>query len=87
MPDSDPEKLRLATGEELLFALGFALRFGGRKRVHQADGLVARIAVARLVEHIRKSRCVVMVKSPAPGHGMEMARPRALEDDVESPER
>jgi hypothetical protein len=86
MPEPDPEKLRLATDEELTFALGFALQFEGRKRVHQADGLAARIAAARLVRHLRRSRFVVMVKPPLAGHGMEMARPRALEDDGQGPE-
>ena len=86
MPDPDPEKLRPATDEELAFALGFALQFEGRKRVHQADGMVARIAAARLVKHLRRSRFVVMVKPPLAGHGMEMARPRALKDDGEGPD-
>ena len=32
-----PERLTLADREDLASALAFALRFGGRKRVHNAD--------------------------------------------------
>src|ERR1700681_2362116 len=87
MSDLDPERLRPATDDELIFALGFALQFEGRKRVHQADGLAARIAAERLVRHLRKSRFVVMMKPPAPGHGMEVARVPTPEDDGLHPQR
>jgi hypothetical protein len=81
MSDPDPERLRPATDDELAFALGFALQFDGRKRVHHADSLNAKIAAERLVRHLHKSRFVVMVKPPESAHGMEMARTKTPEDD------
>ncbi|MBV9748941.1 MAG: hypothetical protein JO157_09005 [Acetobacteraceae bacterium] len=66
MPDHDDEKLRPATREELVDSLVFALRFSGRKRVHDADDAMARIAAERLAEHLRLSGFVVMKKPPLP---------------------
>ena len=67
MPDN-PENLTPADMEELVQSLAFALQYDGRRRTHDADRLVARVAAARLVEHLRKSRYVILKRPPAPPH-------------------
>jgi hypothetical protein len=47
MPDTP--HLRPATSGEIADALSFALRYQGRKRVHQADDMMARITAERLI--------------------------------------
>ena len=47
MPDPD-EKLAPADPDDLAAALAFALRFEGRKRQHDADEYMARIAANAL---------------------------------------
>jgi hypothetical protein len=64
MPDET--QLRPATVEDIAEALAFALRFDGRKRVHQADEFMAQITAQRLVEHLERSGFVLMHKPPAP---------------------
>jgi len=54
MPD-DPKTLCRATAEDVADALAFALRFQGRKRVHNADELMSAIVAKRLVEHLERS--------------------------------
>jgi hypothetical protein len=66
MPDTP--NLRPATRDELTQSLVFALRFNGRKRVHDADETMARIIAERLVEHLERSGYVVMQGPPAPNH-------------------
>ena len=61
------ENLTLATSEELALALSFALRFRGRKRLHNGDELMAGIVAERLVEHLEGSGFVVMKKPPIVG--------------------
>ncbi len=61
---SDPTRLRPATAEEIAQTLSFALRYEGRKRVHHADDVMARITAERLVRHLERSGFVVM-KKPA----------------------
>jgi hypothetical protein len=58
-----------ATRAELTQSLSFALRFNGRKRVHDADEIMARITAERLVEHLERSGYVVMHKPPLGPHG------------------
>ena len=48
-------KLTPADPRELADALAFALRFQGRKRVHNADEIMAEIVARRLVEHLRNA--------------------------------
>ena len=62
MPDVD--KLTPADPSDLASALAFALRFHGRKRVHNADELMAEIVARRLIEHLERAGFVVM-KRPA----------------------
>jgi hypothetical protein len=63
----DRDKLSPATAEDVAEALAFALRFQGRKRVHNADELMSSIAAKRLVEHLERCGFVVMKKPPIGG--------------------
>ena len=63
-----PDDLRPATTDELAQALAFALRFQGRKRVHQGDELMANITAERLIRHLEQSGFVVMKKPPLKAH-------------------
>jgi hypothetical protein len=63
---SDPSTLRPADPANLVEALFFALRYDGRKRVHHADSIMARIVAERLVQHLERAGYVVMRK---PGGG------------------
>ncbi len=64
MPDD--AQLRPATAQEIADSLSFALRYDGRKRVHQADEFMARITAERLVQHLERSGFVLMKQPPAP---------------------
>jgi uncharacterized protein (DUF433 family) len=64
MPDAD---LTPATAEDLADALAFALRYSGRKRVHDAGEMMAAIVAKRLVEHLERSGFVVMKKPQIAG--------------------
>ena len=48
--------------------IAFALRYRGKKRVHQADEYMAQIAAERIVEHLERARFVVMRKPALGGH-------------------
>jgi hypothetical protein len=50
MPD---DKLTPADPDDLTAALAFALRYAGRRRVHNADEIMSEIVAKRLVEHLR----------------------------------
>ena len=65
---SDPtDALTPATAEDVASALAFALRFSGRKRVHNADELMSSIVAKRLAEHLERSGFVVMKRPPIGG--------------------
>ncbi len=66
MPDT-PERLTPADPRDLAAALAFALRFQGRKRVHNADEIMAEIVAKRLVEHLERAGFVVMKRAPTVG--------------------
>ena len=66
MPDQH-DALSPATPEDVADALAFALRFQGRKRIHDADELMSAIVAKRLVEHLERSGFVVMKKPPSAG--------------------
>jgi hypothetical protein len=57
---SATSQLRPATMDEITETLAFALRYEGRKRVHHADNLMARITADRLVRHLTASGFVLM---------------------------
>lgn len=66
MPDTPP--LQPAQPDEIADALAFALQNDGRRRVHQADSFICRIAAERLVKHLERCGFVVMKRPPAPMH-------------------
>jgi len=57
---SDVPPLQPASAAEIAEALSFALRYEGRRRVHQADALMARITADRLVQNLTRSGFVLM---------------------------
>ena len=65
MPNADT--LTPADPSDLAAALAFALRYQGRKRVHNADEIMAEIIARRLVEHLARAGFVVMRKPPEIG--------------------
>jgi hypothetical protein len=67
MPDS-VDKLTPPEPRDLADAIAFALRFEGRKRVHQADEYMAATAAERVVRHLERAGFVVMKKPPLGGH-------------------
>ena len=67
MPDD--EKLTPADPQDLADAIAFALNFSGRKRVHDADAFMARMAADRIVRHLEQARYVVMKRPPSVGGG------------------
>jgi hypothetical protein len=67
MPDD--EKLTLADPKDIADAIAFALRFSGRKHVHDVDAFMSNIAADRIVRHLENAGYVVMKKPPALGGG------------------
>ena len=65
MPDA--EKLTPADPSDLAAALSFGLRYQGRKRVHNADEIMAEIVARRLVEHLDRAGFVIMKRPPEIG--------------------
>lgn len=65
MPDAD--RLTPADPRDLADTLAFALRYSGRRRVHDASEMMAAIVAKRLVEHLERSGFVVMKKPPVVG--------------------
>jgi len=57
--------LRPATPRDLQEALAFALRFEGRKRIHDADEMMSQITAERLVRHLDRCGFVLMRRPPA----------------------
>jgi hypothetical protein len=70
---SDADRLTPASPEDLAGALAFALRYSGRKLVHNAGEMMAAIVAKRLVEHLKRSGFVVM-KRPPIGGGAALGR-------------
>ena len=60
----DPDAFATADPSDLASALAYALRFHGRKRIHDADEIMAEIVAKRLVEHLDRAGFVIM-KRPA----------------------
>ncbi len=65
--DRPADNLKPVTPDDLVDSLVFALRFSGRKRVHNSDEIMAGIVAKRLVEHLERSGFVIMKKPPAAG--------------------
>jgi hypothetical protein len=66
MTESAPG-LTPADPTDLANVLAYALRFQGRKRVHNADEIMAEIVAKRLVDHLERAGFVVMKKPPEIG--------------------
>ena len=66
MPDPGPP-LTPATPDDLVSALAFALRFQGRRRVHDADEIMAEIVAKRLAAHLERAGFIVMKRRPEVG--------------------
>ncbi len=80
---TDPDPLRPANPDDVIEAISHALRHdGGRRRVHHADGIMARVTADLLVRHllagdyviIKKGRAVALTTSNMP----TPHRPRSL---------
>ncbi len=61
---TDPAKKLTRRPSDLAATLAYALRYQGRKRVHNADEIMAEIVAKRLVEHLERAGFFVM-KPPA----------------------
>jgi len=57
--------LRPADPAEVADALAYALRYDGKRRVHHADGVMARITAERLIRHLERAGFVLMRSEPA----------------------
>ena len=57
--------LKPASAAELEESLSFALRYAGKRRMHHADHVMARVTAERLVLHLRQSGFVVLKRSSA----------------------
>ena len=60
MTDDDKRDLRPATAAEVEESLSFGLRYAGKRRVHTADDVMARVTAERLVAHLERSGFVLM---------------------------
>jgi hypothetical protein len=78
----DAPRLRPAPPDEIADALSFAPRYHGRKRVHHADDMMARITAERLVQHLEASGLVVMKGQPAPAPTTANMPPPGVETSV-----
>jgi len=65
MTDDDKRTLHPATAAELEDTLSFALRYAGRRRVHTADDVMARVTAERLVQHLERSGYVHVMRNIA----------------------
>jgi len=63
----DADELTPADPEDLASALALALRYSGRKRVHDAEALMSEIVAKRLVEYLDRAGFVVMKRPPEIG--------------------
>lgn len=68
MPIPDDNPLRLADAADIADALMHALRYDGRRRVHDADELMARLVAERLVAHLERCGFVLCRRPDAPAH-------------------
>jgi hypothetical protein len=78
-PD-DAASLTPADPDELRKALAFALKFNGRKRNHQADGMAADITADHLAKQLEIGGYVVMKKPETPATPSNYAPSLPLKD-------
>ncbi len=65
MTDADKRDLMPATAAEVEESLSFGLRYAGKRRVHTADDVMARVTAERLVAHLERSGYVLMRRPAA----------------------
>ena len=70
---TDRPPLLPATEAEVLQSIGFALQHKGKRAFKNADGFMAEIAAAHLLEHLQASGFVLMKRPPAAAHGAPAA--------------
>jgi hypothetical protein len=63
----ESDKLIPADPKDLADVLALALRFQGRRRIHDADVFMSEIVAKRLVRHLEQSGFVVMKRPPSAG--------------------
>jgi hypothetical protein len=61
------DELKPASADDVADALAFALRYSGRKSVHDSAEIMAAIVAKRLVEHLERCGFVLMRKPPELG--------------------
>ncbi|XAO72448.1 MAG: hypothetical protein AAYR33_08945 [Acetobacteraceae bacterium] len=69
------DSLTSASPEDIGSALMHALRFDARRRIHNADELMARLVAVRLVAHLQRCGFVIYTRIPAPPHGRIPVQP------------
>jgi hypothetical protein len=69
-----PDALTPADPADLTAAFAFAVRYAGRKRVHNADEIMAEIVAKRLVEHLHRAGFVVMRRAHDPFGGATLGQ-------------
>ena len=67
------DDLKPAIPEDVADALAFALRYSGRKRVHDSAEIMAAIVAKQLVEHLDRCGFVLVRKPPEQG-GAQIGR-------------
>ncbi len=65
MTDADKRDLIPATAAEVEESLSFGLRYAGKRRVHTADDVMARVTAERLVAHLERSGYVHVMRNIA----------------------
>jgi hypothetical protein len=65
---TNPDQLKVAMPVHVAQVVAHALLHDGRRRVRDADAVVARIVAERLVEHLRLSGYVMMKKADGAEH-------------------
>ena len=65
MTDDEKNALRPATPDEVDGVLSYGLQFKGKRRVHTADDVMARVTAERLREIMEQSGMVVMKRPDA----------------------
>ncbi len=65
MTDAYKRDLIPATAAEVEESLSFGLRYAGKRRVHTADDVMARVTAERLVAHLERSGYVLMRRPAA----------------------
>jgi hypothetical protein len=61
---TEASTLRPADSVELVDTLAYVFRYDGKKRVHHADNVMARITAEYLIRHLERAGFVLMRKAP-----------------------